>query len=44
MKKPNYNNKFGSNSKQTRIEIDFANLPVDSHLIRKFSEYHPNIN
>ena len=42
MENPNYNNEFGSNPKQTCIEVDVANLPIDTGLRIKISNYHPN--
>ena len=42
MENPDYNNEFGSNPKQTCIEVDVANLPTDTGLRIKISNYHPN--
>ena len=42
MENPDHNNESKSNPKQTRIEVDVANLPTDPGLRIKISNYHPN--
>ena len=42
MENLDHNNESGSNPKQTCIEVDVANLPMDLGLRIKISNYHSN--